>query len=187
MVLNTATLNFSVNSRYQILQPTNLLFALRNTLAPPGFGTETLTYAVTVNLTNNLNISIPGFDVIDGPGSGGHDGIFTLATTPSTNLTLENPSFPFTNLPGPPAGWRFGGLNGGGIAIDPGQTKTATFSYQLLFPEAGFGLISGTAGLTFVANPEPTTFLLGALVLVPGIVIARRRRRKSETSDAAIV
>lgn len=81
-------------------------------------------------------------------------------------------------------GWRFGGLNGGGPTL--AQNGTTVVKFQLVVtqnnPDSGLGSASFTS-FGLVANPEPTTLLLGSLVMVPAGV-ALRRRRKAAAAEA---
>jgi hypothetical protein len=82
-----------------------------------------------------------------------------------------------------PLGFRWGGLNGGGTRLAPAATATNTFVYRVAW--AGVG--AGSSTLNFVANPEPTTLLLGSLVMFPAAVVIRRRRKAAaEAAELAI-
>jgi len=78
-------------------------------------------------------------------------------------------------------GFRWGGLMGGGILLAPGDTAVNTFVYRVSWG----GSAAGSSTLNFVANPEPTTILLGSLAMVPAWVIARRRRSTGVSVEEA--
>ena len=66
-----------------------------------------------------------------------------------------------------------------------GQTAANnTFSFTM-----NWGGSTGAAvgALNFVANPEPTTLLLGSLVLAPAAWVVRRRRKANAELESAPV
>jgi hypothetical protein len=74
----------------------------------------------------------------------------------------------------------FGGLGGGGGQLLPGQTGDLWFGIR-------FGIMtastSGTIRFALVPSPEPTSLLLGALGLIGGVLLVRRRRNKKAAQD----
>ena len=142
-------------------------------------GADTLTdYAVTLNVKNSSptqaagNLNFKGFDVtrnITATGAVASSGIRqTVAPTSNVFAVQYAGVFNITN------GFRWGGLNGGGPVLGPGLTAINTFVYRVTWDGTNS---AGTSALSFVANPEPTTLLLGSLVMFPAAVVARRRRK----------
>ena len=163
-------------------------------------------YFFSVTLLNALNANgidpsdagkeINGVDVAQ---SGGGAAVTGFDAPPVGG----NP-FPFATGGGPfplqtegiiPAGpgfgnLRFGGLSGGGGGISFGTSAVLNFSIDIADLTTGAASGPGTLTLTFTANPEPTTMLLGGLALIPGGIALRRRRRnqqlvETEADDAA--
>ncbi len=101
-----------------------------------------------------------------------------LADLPTSSFTFE-PNGANYNIP---TGFRFGGLNGGGIgaSYNGGPISTAAFTWST--SSAGLS----AASLQFTANPEPTTMLLGGLALIPGAVVIRRRRQQKLANTEAV-
>lgn len=130
----------------------------------------TLTHAVPGSPGNAIN----GFDVVSG-GS-----VFPLFNGISTPFASP---FTINAAPLPGGTIRFGGLNGGGTGqLTPGQSATTSFDFLVTSTGAG-GPTNQT--LTFTANPEPGTMLLGGLALIPAGIYVRRRRKQMTCEDAA--
>lgn len=130
----------------------------------------TLTHAVVGSPGNAIN----GFDVVAG---GSVSPLFNGISTPFAS--------PFTINAAPLPGGviRFGGLNGGGTGqLTPGQSATTSFDFLVTSIGAG-GPTNQT--LTFTANPEPGTMMLGGLALIPAGIYVRRRRNQMTCEDAA--
>jgi hypothetical protein len=163
--LKTATLNLTVN---ELSSPFNVRFNVSGVAVP--FIADT--YLVTVNMTNGLGRYIPGFDVVTAASSAGWAAGLGAPPFPNPGgLPLEN----VTGAGNITGGWRFGGLTaGGGVGFAPGQTRTVSFGYSMIQVSPG---TPGDNNLTFTANPEPTTLLLGSLAMIPAAVVARRRRK----------
>ena len=132
---------------------------------------EFSTYAVTVTMKNMitpfntaLGFAMNGFDV-DVVDPGGNPILGITGPFASDKFAVVMPNIP--------SGFRFGGLNGGGGEIYFGQTAISSFSLGAV----SFAAANQNFGLTFVANPEPTTLLLGGLAMIPAAVAARRRRK----------
>ncbi|MEQ9411979.1 MAG: hypothetical protein RIK87_29985 [Fuerstiella sp.] len=156
-------------------------------------------YFFTVSLTNMLNANgidpgnsmkeINGVDVAISSGGAALAGFDAppLGGNPAPFATGGGP-FPLQVsgiIPaGPNAGnLRFGGLSGGGGGISFTTTGVLNFAVDLadLTPAGASG--PGFLTLTFTANPEPTTFALAGLALIPaGIAVRRRRKQKAEAS-----
>ncbi len=150
----------------------NTLFSLGfNAATEGGIFPENTSYAVTVTMNNlitpfntALGFAMNGFDVdVVDPGGNPILGI---------NGPFASDKFAVV-MPNIPSGFRFGGVNGGGGEIYNGQTAISSFSLGAV----SFAAANQNFGLTFVANPEPTTLLLGGLAMIPAAVAARRRRK----------
>ena len=152
----------------------------------PGGANFVTQYAVTL-VTRNLDLfsnagRMNGFDISSGPRSGAivSNGL-AYPTAPVSDVFFVS----FNGGDNIPSGFRFGGLSGGGGTIGgPLETATSTFTYQVNFNGTTDG---GTSGLNFVANPEPTTLLLGALVMAPAAWVIRRRRKAAAELESAPV
>ncbi len=137
------------------------------------FGAAT-EYAFTVSLTNLTGREIPGLDIrFSSPA--GVIAVFDVA--PASNI--DSGPFALEHLgagnPFSPAFGvqiiRFGGFSGGGPVLANGDTTSVSFHADV----ASFvGAQSVT--MSFTANPEPTSLLLGASLLIPGAWFARRRK-----------
>jgi hypothetical protein len=81
-------------------------------------------------------------------------------------------------------GFRWGGLAGGGARLAPAAIANNTFVYRVNWASSA----AGSSTLNFVANPEPTTLLLGSLVMAPAAWVIRRRRQAAAAGleEAAI-
>lgn len=155
--------------------PFEILLTLDETGTPGPINSTS--YTVTVDLTH----AVPG-----SPGNAinGFDVTAVGATTPivhalskpiSSSFTIEEPQ------PLPGGTFRYGGLNGGGTGqLLFGDTATSTFDLVLTSFSSSGPIVRS---LSFVANPEPGSILLGSLALLP-IGIAVRRRRKQPTEVA---
>jgi hypothetical protein len=147
-------------------------------------GADTLTtYAVTLNVKNSIpvasgGLNFPGFDVTrNNNASGAVASSGPLGTVAITSDVFAVQYFGALNIPN---GFRWGGLAGGGATLAPGATATNTFAYRVTW-DGSTG--AGTSSLNFVANPEPTTLLLGALLLAPAAVMIRRRRNAAGVEE----
>jgi hypothetical protein len=121
-----------------------------------------------------------GFDVGTGPRSGG---VLANALVYPTAPTSDVFFVEFNGGDNIPGGFRFGGLSGGGATIGgPSQTATSSFTYKVFWGNSGVG----TSSITFVANPEPATLLLGSLVLAPAAWVVRRRRKAAAAGVESI-
>lgn len=130
-------------------------------------------YTVTITTTNMVptpGLVMSGFDV-DVVTGGGQPLIGLSGTGTSDKFYVDNTQ----SLP---AGFRFGGLAGGGGQVLFGQTAISTTGLDFAdpFPVSGPKNFS----LKFTANPEPATLLLASMALVPGGLALRRRRKASE-------
>ena len=75
----------------------------------------------------------------------------------------------------------FFGLSGGGGGVPFGTSQTFTFSLSIFDPLGAGADTTGSLGIVLTANPEPTTFALAGLCLIPaGIAVRRRRRQRDE-------
>ncbi|GEM_PF-1263658 len=150
----------------------------------------TIAHTIVVNVTNGLTYGNPahsanlnGYDVVvTDTGAVGGAGIPGIPLPNLGAFGFTYPTAPFTNITG---GWRFGGLNGGGGTLAVGAMTTTSFALNTT-TSGGFAAgFNDTVGLTFTANPEPTTMLLGGLALLPcGIAVRRRRQRLQQSVDA---
>ena len=177
---NSFTLDLTVLEKQS---PFDVIFDITSTPNSFDGNSAQTNYLVTLNITNGLPTGsyassyLPGFDLLD-QGSGAFATDLPAFPAPTSDVfAFQNP-VPFTtNLPG--GDWRFGGLNGGGVALTPGGTAVVTFTYTVSTPD-GAGAFVGTSALRFVANPEPGSMVLAALALIPcGVVVRRRRQQKS--------
>ena len=149
-------------------------------------------YIVTMNVINALLPAtgggpdyMNGYDITNGATG-------NIATVTSSLFTDTAPTstafsvFYDNNSPGYtlPTGFRIGGMSGGGGAIYNGGTSTETF----VLSNSGFTAGGGTRNsyLTFTANPEPATLLLGSLALIPAGMVARRRRKAAQEVVEAV-
>lgn len=83
---------------------------------------------------------------------------------------------------------RFGGLSGGGGGIPFGTSNTLFFSVDIADFSPGGASPNRNFSVVFTANPEPTTFILAGMALVPGgLAVRRRRNRKVDASDEIVV
>lgn len=147
---------------------------------------DTHNYLVTVTSRNSitpsntsLGFAMNGFDVLVVDPAGGP--LAGLRNTPRPT------SDKFAALPvvGNPlagvGGYRFGGFLGGGGEIYNGQSAINTFTVRVAGD--GAGLTPNGFSLRFTANPEPTTLILGSLVMAPA-AFALRRRRKVQAQES---
>jgi hypothetical protein len=140
-------------------------------------------YSVTLRLRNMIagasGLTLNGFDLTN-------TGVVTpdvlsaglrgsVAITSDKFLVQYSGTLNITN------GFRWGALLGTGPTLAPGDTAVNTFVYRVTWGGSG----AGTSSLNFVANPEPTTILLGSLAMVPAWVIARRRRSSGVSVEDA--
>lgn len=141
---------------------------------------DTATYRVIVKTklatTGNPAHEMNGFDI----------DLETPALDPFVSLDGDNAtSTVFAVMhPNLASGFRFGGLNGGGPTIAQGGSASSELDLVAVsFKPAGE---SHSFTLKFTANPEPTSLLLGALVVGPcGIGLVRRRRKKKLNKQTA--
>lgn len=149
-----------------------------------GGGIVTRQYDITFNLTNAIptggsNDYINGFDIINDGSTGALLAGLDADTEPSGYFAFEDGPPPASEY-NQPDGFRFGGLNGGGPAAYNGDTRTQFFSYVITASNGA----SGTATVTFTANPEPGTLALAGLALFPlGIAVRRRRKAAQQTEE----
>lgn len=163
---NVNTVNISVNFS-QIGVPVVTTFSVNNSSLP--FGTGATQYVFTVNVTNSAVHPINGYDLtLTAPSGYGFN--YTLSPLPTSG------AFAFESTGQPLGGTtiRFGGLSGGGGQIGQGGSTTTTLVVDVLGFTNAPG--SGTFGLSFTANPEPTSLLLASSLLIPGAWFARRRK-----------
>jgi hypothetical protein len=143
-------------------------------------------YQLTVTLTNAIvrpgsptGRPISGFDLDVNPSPAGSP--FIVLNTPPGGPMATSDTFAVES-PNLGAGFRFGGLNGGGGELYFGQTAISTIELASITTANGVR----NFGLQFTANPEPASLLLGGLLLGPAGVIAARRRRKQANILAAV-
>ncbi|MCA9034517.1 MAG: hypothetical protein KDA91_05270 [Planctomycetaceae bacterium] len=140
-------------------------------------GTKTYNFAVTVNNSVGQGLSSPvqpsavGDDIQNIEFEIVRTGL--AAGTVTFAVANAGPAGPFiyTNGGGNQV-LRFGGTNGGGVAIPNGGSHTFNFDVLVADGDAG-----GSFGLRVIANPEPGTMLLAAMTLIPGGIAVRRRRQ----------
>jgi hypothetical protein len=118
-----------------------------------------------------------GYDIVNGAAGNVANvtaNLFTDTAPTSTKFGVTDNGGGFTL----PTGYRVGGLDGGGGAIYNGGFSDDT----VVLSVSGFTTGSGTRSsfLTFTANPEPATLLLGSLAMIPATVLARRRRKAAQ-------
>jgi hypothetical protein len=161
--------------------PTTLTFNF-DAGGPSSGHTDFTVTLVTRNLDPSSNAGrMNGFDVGNGPRSGG---VFANGLVYPTAPTSDVFFVEFNGGDNIAGGFRFGGLSGGGGTIGgPLQTATSSFTYRVLW---GSGA-AGTSSITFVANPEPATLLLGSMVLAPAAWVVRRRRKAAAELESAPV
>lgn len=183
-VVNSATvdeLNNVIDIDLDILQlhsPFTLNFTATSDEASdivPGAGES---YTVSVTTNNLASHPMNGFDVASGGFSGNIAG--------NVSGPLSSNSFAIESQPASFSFVRIGGLNGGGGQIVPGQSALSTLTLNLIQFTGALGS-SSPFSLTFTANPEPATMLLGSLIVVPGVVAARRRRKLKADAKLAVL
>jgi len=142
-------------------------------------------FSVTLKIRNLDPVSntgrMNGFDVGGGSRSGGiiANGI-GYPTAPTSDVFFVE----YSGGDNIAAGFRFGGLSGGGPTIGgPSEIATSTFTYRVFWGSGGIG----TSSLNFVANPEPVTLLLGSLVMAPAAWVIRRRRKAAAEAEPLAV
>lgn len=106
---------------------------------------------------------------MNGPAASGGSAAIDSAFTPTSSFTVDHDGTSY-NIPG---GFRFGGLNGGGIGATYNGRPAAIATFQ--WNTSGAALTQ--ASLTFTANPEPGTMVLAGMALLPLGVVSRRRRK----------
>lgn len=149
-----------------------------------GGGIVTRQYDITFNLTNSIptggsNDYINGFDITNNGFTGALQAGLDGDTEPSGYFAFEDGPPPGSEY-NQPNGFRFGGLNGGGPAMYNGDpVRTQFFSYVITASNGA----SGTATVTFTANPEPGTLALAGLALFPLGIAVRRRRRAAQQAE----
>jgi hypothetical protein len=147
-----------------------------------GTGQFGAAYAVTLRVTNSVtavgpDVDFNGFDLTNnGSVSGGVSSSGLAGLSPITSDVFATEYSGGLNITN---GFRWGGLLGGGGRLAPGGTAVNTFVYNLTW---GGATAAGSSTLNFTANPEPTTLLLGSLVMAPAAWVIRRRR-KAVTAD----
>ncbi len=185
---NTGTISFDLEV-LKLHTPVNFNLTL-GALAGGLSGTSSITsnYLVTINVKNSLTPANGGQDYLNGfdlVNSGSPTGVSTASLDFDLAPTSNVFAVQYAGGANIPSGYRFGGLNGGGGAIyntggGPGGVAQVTFGYVLV------GRNAGSANLSFTANPEPATLLLGSLALIPAGMVARRRRKAAqELAEAA--
>lgn len=144
-------------------------------------------YAITLRVTNSVtavgpDVDFNGFDLTNnGTVTGGVSSAGLAGLSPITSNVFAAEYFGGLNIPN---GFRWGGLLGGGPRLAPGATATNTFVYNLTW---GGATAAGSSALNFTANPEPTTLLLGSLVMAPAAWVVRRRRKAAAELESAPV
>ena len=190
---NPNTVSFSLDV-YAMDVPFSLTFLTSDDGTAAQDGSTEYFFSVTLNNMLNANGIDPGdagkeINGVDVSQSAGG-----AAATGFDAPPLGGNPFPFATggafplqaagiVPGP-GNLRFGGLSGGGGGIGFGTSQTLNFAIDLadLSPAGASG--PGTLTLTFTANPEPATFLLGGLALIPGVIAVRRRRQKRSAEQS---
>jgi hypothetical protein len=172
---------------FKLHSPIQLVFsyAARPSSDPGQFGA---TYDVVLRVKNSVSstqnrLDFNGFDLTNSVTVTG--GVSTSGLQPDVAITSSPSSTRFGVLYSGdyniPSGFRWGGLNGGGPRLAPGQTAVNTFSISNVWS----GRNASTARLNFVANPEPATILLGSLAMVPAGIAAHRRRKNAKAALVA--
>lgn len=144
-------------------------------------------YTVTLNVTNSIvgnvgqSLDLNGFDLTNNGTVSGD--VASAGLHAGTAITSNVFGVQYAGVLNIPSGFRWGGLNGGGTRLAPAATATNTFAYQVSWG----GTDTGSSTLNFTANPEPTTLLLGSLVMAPAAwVISRRRKAAAELESAPV-
>ncbi len=135
-------------------------------------------YTVTLRITNSIPASQGGlnFNGFDLTNSGAVSGdVLSAGLRGAAPITSDTFAVEYSGSLNIPNGFRWGGLNGGGATLAPGGTAVNTFVYRITWA----GSAGGGSTLNFVANPEPTTLLLGSMLMAPAVWIARRRRQSA--------
>jgi len=161
---------------FQMHTPVQIDFAYAARAADP----LVTDYTVTLRLRNMVPVNsggdhLNGFDLLNN-GAVTPD-VLSAGLRGPVAITSDTFAVEYSGALNITGGFRWGGLNGGGQTLAPGATAVNTFVYRVTWSGSG----AGASALTFVANPEPTTMLLGGLAMVPAWVIARRRKTVVET------
>ena len=154
-----------------------------------GWSGKSRIYDVFLTITNNLTGAhaatqyFNGFDFVSTSLFAGAPTFVDATDVDSGIFAFEQPFAGAGNLTGvnPDDSLRFGGLNGGGVSLAFGASTVVNFKVQV--SQVGATAGTGASTFTLTANPEPTTLLLGSLVMVPAGV-ALRRRRKAAAAEA---
>lgn len=173
--------------------PISLSFNVDSNVVDP---IETQVFLVTVKTTNGispfntgLGFAMNGFDVVAIDSDPPNDPFVSLngltqpgsvAGTGGSFAVLPFASNPIKNTN--QGGYRFGGWNGGGGEIYNGQYNTNTFGVRVSALN-GTSSVANAFNLVFTANPEPTTLLLGSIIMGPA-AYALRRRRKLQAAES---
>jgi len=133
-------------------------------------------YTVTLRVTNSVvdvgqSLDLNGFDLTNNGTVTG--GVLSAGLRGPAPITSDVFGVQYAGALNIPNGFRWGGLNGGGTRLAPGDTATNTFVYRVSWSDAS----AGSSAMNFTANPEPTTLLLGSLLMGPAAVMIRRRRK----------
>lgn len=160
-------------------------FSTKNTTTGPT--TKTYNFSVTIN--NHVGEGIE--DPLQPAAAGKEIQNIEFGIVKPSGIGLGGLTFatPANNPPGGPIIFtrtvggvtetvlRFGGLDGGGVAIPPGDSHT--YNFQITIPNRTGGTLY-TWQLRTTANPEPTSLALGGLgiFIVGGIGFARSRWNK---------